>query len=194
VASCKNPETRLDLSIHILSECAPSLDAAESRVFTAKSYRQEKDPQDHLIREIGTQLKTAVGNYARAGCKTSQTSSQRYHDTGQPGHMSLRMSASYHSLMRRQQVEGFGYRSGRSLNLAPVFRTQRMPSNTKRSSARGRPLLGPTGLSGTRCSIFLHCSSVRNTTRLLTGLTSDESRIHIIPEKRVVRLCAISRA
>jgi len=92
-------------------------------------------------------------------------------------HMSLRTSASYHSLSRRQQVEGFGYRSGRSLHLAPVFRTQRMPSSTSRLSARGRPPLRPTGLFGMRGSIFFHCSSVRYTTRLLTGLTSGEMHI-----------------
>lgn len=54
-------------------------------------------------------------------------------------HISLRTSSSYHSLKRRQQVDECGYRSGRSLHLAPVFRTQRIPSNTNRSSALGRP-------------------------------------------------------
>jgi hypothetical protein len=108
-------------------------------------------------------------------------------------HMSLRKSASYHSLRRRQQVEGFGYRSGRSCHLAPVFRTQRMPSNTNRSSARGRPPLGPTGLFGMRGSIFLHCSSVRYTTCLLTGLTSGEVNIQNISEKQTLNSLAISR-
>ena len=108
-------------------------------------------------------------------------------------HMSLRTSASYHSLRRRQQVEGFGYRSGRSLHLAPVFRTQRMPSNTKRSSARGRPPLGPTGLLGMSGSIFRHCSSVRYTSHFLTGLTSGEVNIPKISEKQTLKSLAMSR-
>ena len=61
-------------------------------------------------------------------------------------HMSLRTSASYHSLRRRQQVEGCGYRSGRSFHLAPVLSIQRIPSNTKRSSALGRPPFGRRSL------------------------------------------------
>lgn len=92
-------------------------------------------------------------------------------------HTSLRTSASYHSLRRRQHVEGCGYRSGRSFHLAPVLRTQSIPSKTNRSSALGRPPLGRGGGLGMRGSIFFHCSSVRYTTRLLTGLTSGESNI-----------------
>ena len=92
-------------------------------------------------------------------------------------HMSLRTSVSYHSLRRRQQVEGFGYRSGRSFHLAPVLSTHSIPSNTKRSSVLGRPPFRPTDLFGIRGSIFFHCSSVRYTTRLLTGFTSGETHI-----------------
>jgi len=101
-------------------------------------------------------------------------------------HMSLRTSASYHSLSRRQHVEGCGYLSGRSFHRAPVFRTQRMPSNTKRSSARGRPPLGRGGGLGMRGSIFSHWSSVRYTTRLLTGLTSGETHIPKVLRVQVV--------
>lgn len=92
-------------------------------------------------------------------------------------HMSLRTSASYHSFRRRQQVEGCGYLSGRSFHLAPVLSIQRIPSKTKRSSALGRPPFGRGGGLGMRGSIFFHCSSVRYTTRLLTGLTSGEMNI-----------------
>jgi len=92
-------------------------------------------------------------------------------------HMSLSTSVSYHSLRRRQQVEGFGYRSGRSFHLAPVLSTHSIPSNTKRSSVLGRPPFRPTDLFGMRGSIFFHCSSVKYTTRLLTGLTSGEMHI-----------------
>jgi hypothetical protein len=92
-------------------------------------------------------------------------------------HMSLSTSASYHSLRRRQHVEGCGYRSGRSFHLAPVLSTHSIPSNTNRSSALGRPPFRPTGLFGMRGSIFRHCSSVKYTTRSLTGLTSGELNI-----------------
>jgi hypothetical protein len=47
---------------------------------------------------------------------------------------------------------------------------------------------------GMRGWIFFHCSSVRYTTRLLTGLTPGESNIHIISENQVLKSCAISRA
>ncbi len=67
--------------------------------------------------------------------------------------------------------------SGRSFYRAPVLSIHNIPSNNKRSSALGRPLYGTTGLLGMRGSIFFHCSSVRYTTRLLTGLTSGEMHI-----------------
>jgi len=78
-------------------------------------------------------------------------------------HNSLSTSSSYHCLSRRQHVEGCGYRFGRSFHLAPVLSTQRIPSNTRRSSALGRPPLGLAGGLGMRGSIFAHCSSVNIT-------------------------------
>jgi len=92
-------------------------------------------------------------------------------------HISLRTSASYHSFRRRQHVEGCGYLSGRSCHRAPVLSIQRIPSKTKRLSFLGRPPFGRGGGWGMRGSIFFHCSSVRYTTRLLTGLTSGEMHI-----------------
>ena len=92
-------------------------------------------------------------------------------------HMSLRTSFSYHSLKRRQQVDGFGYRSGRSFHLAPVLSIQSIPSKTNRSSALGRPPFGPIGFFGMRGSILRHCSSVKYTTRVLTGLPSGDMHI-----------------
>jgi hypothetical protein len=53
--------------------------------------------------------------------------------------------------------------------------------------------LGPTGFLGIRGSIFLHCSSVRYTTRLLTGLTSGELNIPKIAGKQTLKSIAISR-
>ena len=89
-------------------------------------------------------------------------------------HISLKTSASYHSFRRRQHVEGCGYLSGRSFHLAPVLSNQRIASNTRRSSALGRPPFGRGGDFGIRGSILAHCSSVKYTTRSLTGLTSGE--------------------
>ena len=84
-------------------------------------------------------------------------------------HMSLSTSSSYHCLSLRQQVDGCGYRSGRSFHLAPVLRTQRIPSKTIRSSALGRPPFGLGPAFGMRGSIFFHCSSVNMTSRALIG-------------------------
>ncbi len=64
------------------------------------------------------------------------------------------------SLSRRQQVEELGYRLGRSPHGAPVRRTQRMPSNTARSSAQGRPPRRERRSFGNTFSIRSHCSSV----------------------------------
>jgi hypothetical protein len=75
-------------------------------------------------------------------------------------HMSLNTPASCQSLRRRQHVEESGYSAGRSCHLAPVFRTQRIPSRQARSSAGGRPPLGLVGRGGINGLIFSHCSSV----------------------------------
>jgi hypothetical protein len=83
--------------------------------------------------------------------------------------MSLRTPASYQSLKRRQQVEGSGYSSGRSRHLAPVLRTQRIPSKHARSSAGGRPPFGLGGRGGINGLIFSHCSSVNIGFRTLIG-------------------------
>jgi hypothetical protein len=85
-------------------------------------------------------------------------------------HISLNTSSSCHCLSRRQQVVGLGYRSGRSFHLAPERASQRIPSKTRRSSARGRPPFGRKGALGMNGSIFFHCSSVTTRSRLLIGL------------------------
>jgi hypothetical protein len=84
-------------------------------------------------------------------------------------HMSLRTPASCQSLNRRQQVEGLGYSSGRSRHLAPVLRTQRIPSKHARSGAGGRPPFGLGGRGGINGLIFSHCSSVNIGFRALIG-------------------------
>ena len=84
-------------------------------------------------------------------------------------HISSSTPVSCQSLRRRQQVEGWGYRSGRSFHLAPVLRIQRIPSKQARSSAGGRPPLGLGPRSGMNSLILSHCSSVSIGSRALTG-------------------------
>src|SRR5580698_1633966 len=69
------------------------------------------------------------------------------------------MSCSSHWRKRRQQVLGLGYSLGRSRQRAPVLSTQRMPSNTRRLSAHGRPRLRSWGRRG---SSLAHCLSDKN--------------------------------
>jgi len=69
-------------------------------------------------------------------------------------------SCSSQSFNRRQHVEGLGYRLGKSAHGAPVRSTHKIPSNTLRLSAQGRPpFLDVLGL-GNKASIFFHCLSV----------------------------------
>lgn len=69
----------------------------------------------------------------------------------------------------RQHVAGLGYSCGRSIQGAPVFRTQRIPSRTSRLLRRGRPprLLGFS--DGRRGEIFSHNSSETNGFLLAIG-------------------------
>ena len=60
---------------------------------------------------------------------------------------------------RRQQVEGLGYRLGKSAQGAPVRRIQRIPSNTLRLSAQGRPPFRDFFGWGNNGSICFHCLS-----------------------------------
>jgi len=66
---------------------------------------------------------------------------------------------------RRQQVLALGYILGRSRQRAPVFSTQRMPSNTRRWSLQGRPRLLSLGKRG---SIRCHCLSDKNASGILS--------------------------
>jgi hypothetical protein len=70
-----------------------------------------------------------------------------------------------HSWKRRWQVWYGGYLSGKSYQGAPLRRTHKIPLNTSRGSRLGLPLpsfLG--GGSGSKGSIFIHCSFVTSTT------------------------------
>lgn len=74
-------------------------------------------------------------------------------------------SCSSQSRNRRQHVLALGYSLGKSRQRAPVLRTQRMPSKTRRLSDQGRPRLLNFGKSG---SILFHCSSDKNASRILS--------------------------
>ena len=89
--------------------------------------------------------------------------------------MSCQRSASAHMYIRRQQVEGDGYSSGRSCQLAPVFRIQRIPSRQRRLSAQGRPPFLLLGRSGSNGSSFSHIPSVKNLRR---AMDSSYSIVH----------------
>ena len=79
-------------------------------------------------------------------------------------HIFSQTPCSSQSFKRLQQVLGLGYFSGRSFHRAPVRRTQRIPSNTKRLFFQGLPLLFNFGTSG---SIDFHCLSVKYIARLI---------------------------
>ena len=68
-----------------------------------------------------------------------------------------------HSVNRRQQVLGEGYRSGKSRQRAPLRSTHKIPSRQARSSAGGRPPRGERLRLGRNGLIRSHCASVRKT-------------------------------
>ena len=72
--------------------------------------------------------------------------------------ISSHMPISSHNLSLRQQVEGLGYRSGKSRQRAPVFSTHNMPSKTLRLSFQPGPPFFPGAVEGKSGSIFFHCS------------------------------------
>ena len=80
-------------------------------------------------------------------------------------------SRSSHCPSRLQQVLAEGYSLGKSRQRAPLRSTHRMPSNTWRSSARGRPR-PPRRALGRSGFIFCHCCS----------LSKDLSRIPSFPQ------------
>jgi hypothetical protein len=71
-------------------------------------------------------------------------------------------SCSSQSRSRRQQVDGDGNSSGISCQRAPLRSIHKMPSNTLRSLARGRPPRGRDGRLGSKGQIFSHWASVSN--------------------------------
>jgi hypothetical protein len=73
---------------------------------------------------------------------------------------------SSHILSRRQHVDPSGYSCGRSRHLAPVRKTQRMPSRHARLEAQGRPRPSLRRFGcGNNGAKTAHCSSLSNTCR-----------------------------
>jgi hypothetical protein len=80
-------------------------------------------------------------------------------------------SRSSHSCKRRQQVLAEGYSAGKSRQRAPLRKTHKIPSKTRRASLGGRPRCRrPLGL-GRSALILFHCLS----------LSKDWSRIPSFP-------------
>ncbi len=104
--------------------------------------------------------------FAGAKLPSIKASSQSKSDFSSKSAKNLRQTSSHtpsssHNRKRRQQVEGLGYRFGRSFQRAPVLKIHRMPSMTSRLSAGGRPTLPFWGL-GSNGSIFSHWASFIN--------------------------------
>lgn len=77
-------------------------------------------------------------------------------------HASSQTPDSVHSRWRRWQVEGLGYRSGKSCHRAPFFSTQMIPSRQSRGFTRGLPPLGDGGGFRNRSRMIAHWASVIN--------------------------------
>jgi hypothetical protein len=94
-------------------------------------------------------------------------------------HASSQMSCSSQSLSLRQQVEGLGYRFGKSAQGAPVRRIHRIPSKTFRLSAQGLPPFLPGFGFGKNFSIFFHCSFVNFHRSLAIIKTPFDDQVYI---------------
>ena len=77
-------------------------------------------------------------------------------------HISSQTSCSSQSRNLRQHVEGAGNSSGKSCQRAPLRKIHKMPSNTLRSFAGGRPPFGRGGRRGSKGWILAHWASVSN--------------------------------
>jgi len=76
--------------------------------------------------------------------------------------ISSQTSCSSQSRSLRQQVDGDGNSAGKSHQRAPLRRIHKMPSNTLRSSAGGRPPCACFRRFGSKGRIFSHCASVNS--------------------------------
>jgi len=94
-------------------------------------------------------------------------------------HASSHTSCSSQSLSLRQQVEGLGYRLGKSAHGAPVRSIHRMPSKTLRLSAQGLPPFLLDFGFGKNFSIFSHCSFVNFQRSLAIIKTPFDDQVYI---------------
>jgi hypothetical protein len=92
---------------------------------------------------------------------------------------SSQISCSSQSLSLRQQVEGLGYRFGKSAQGAPVRSIQRIPSKTLRLSAQGLPPFFDFFGFGKSFSIFSHCSFVNFHRSLAIEKTPFDDQVYI---------------
>ena len=83
----------------------------------------------------------------------------------------------------RQQVEGEVNSSGKSCQRAPLRSIHKMPSNTLRSSAGGRPPRGRGGRLGSKGRIFSHWASVSNRPYRAIGPPSGAVYFHDPPPR-----------
>ncbi len=100
------------------------------------------------VASANASLQSSRLRWSRVARKARQTSSH--------------VSSSSHRRSRGQQVDRLGYRSGRSCQWAPVRKIHRMPSNTARLKAQGRPPFLEVGRGGKSGSIRFHCLSVKS--------------------------------
>jgi hypothetical protein len=103
----------------------------------------------------GAKLPSAKVSSQSKYCRSSSSASNARQ-------ISSQMPSSSHNRNRRQQVDGLGYRLGRSRQRAPLLRTQRIPSSTWRLSCQGLPPLVPTAVLGRSGSSLFHCSFFKN--------------------------------
>ena len=94
-------------------------------------------------------------------------------------HASSQISCSSQNLSLRQQVEGLGYRFGKSAQGAPVRKIHRMPSKTLRLSAQGLPPFLLDFGFGKNFSIFFHCSFVNFHRSLAIFKTPFDDQVYI---------------
>lgn len=104
-------------------------------------------------------------------CPPSSSSSMKVR------HTLSQTSCSSQSRSRRQQVAGEGYCGGKSRQRAPVFKTHKIPSSTRRLSTKRRPPLGEGLSSGSNGAILHHCCWVNSGCSFLTTTSQKDLRL-----------------
>jgi hypothetical protein len=115
-----------------------------------------------------------VSSHSR--CPVSSNSSMKVRQM-KVRHTLSQTSCSCQSRSRRQQVAGEGYCSGKSRQRAPVFKTHKIPSSTRRLSTKRRPPLGEGCSWGSSGSTLRHCCSVNKGCSFLTTASQTNRRL-----------------